>query len=179
MAARYAGVAANTSAAQVGERAAIMRPMVPSPADRPRPLLSYAWLAVAVLLAGATATGLYLGWFRESVVHRFNFAPQAAPDFPGFLKVAADTEYSERQGFGWLDARGEHRAAGYPFRHNSWESRDNLNLAMRTGPDDLARSFATGSATFAFDLEPGVYTVWLLTGDWGLLESLPFSALSY
>jgi hypothetical protein len=46
-------------------------------------------------------------------------------------------------------------------------------LICRIGPDDLARSFFSGPATFVLDIAPGRYEVWLLTGDSGLLEYVP------
>ena len=63
-------------------------------------------------------------------------------------------------------------------KKNSWESRANLNVMMRRSPDDLARSFATGTATFALDLEPGEYEVWVLSGDSGHLEYTPWQPYS-
>lgn len=106
--------------------------------------------------------------------YRFNFAPQGAPKVDSFIQVSAHSDYNRRSGYGWLDAEGAletgswHRAAA-----GGWESRANLNVLSREAPDDLARSHATGPATFALDVPPGSYEVWVLSGDAGYLEYVP------
>ena len=78
------------------------------------------------------------------------------------------------RGYGWLDATGPLETGRWPRDEgDTWESRDNLNVIKRRGPDDLAQGFATGPATFALDLEPGTYEVWVLSGDAGHLEYTP------
>jgi hypothetical protein len=105
----------------------------------------------------------------------FNFAPEDAPDVKPFVKITGNSVYGSRRGYGWLDAEGDLEkgkwAAG---ESNAWESRRNLNVVCRIAPDDLARSYYSGPATFAVDLNPGRYEIWLLTGDAGLLEYVPY-----
>ena len=66
------------------------------------------------------------------------------------------TDYSSWRGYGWLDADGPLESGKWPGdKQDTWESRSKLNVVTRRGPDDLARSYATGPATLALDLEPG------------------------
>jgi hypothetical protein len=107
-------------------------------------------------------------------IWRFNFAPGSAPDVESFITIGVDTDYHGWRGYGWLDAEGPIKAGKWPGdEQKTWESRSNLNVVNRRGPDDLARSHATGPATFALDLAPGKYEVWVLSGDSGHLEYIP------
>jgi hypothetical protein len=130
------------------------------------------WLLVAGL--SVIATGLYFQGNPKDGIRRFNFAPDSAPDVESFKTISADTDYSSWRGYGWLDAAGPIERGKWPGdTQDTWESRNNLNVVTRRGPDDLARSYATGAATFALDLEPGQYEVWVLSGDAGHLEYIP------
>ncbi|MGI9294599.1 MAG: hypothetical protein ACR2PS_11510, partial [Pseudomonadales bacterium] len=137
------------------------------------------WLIAACV----TVIGFYVWntWDSRSTaddgIWRFNFAPSAAPGFDTFVTVSGKTDYTPSSGYGWLDAAGPLQTGKWPgdgSKAETWESRDNLNVMIRRGPDDLARSFATGSATFALDIEPGQYEVWVLSGDSGHLEYTPW-----
>jgi hypothetical protein len=120
------------------------------------------------------AAGLYLHRKPEDGIWRFNFAPESAPDVESFKKIGVDTDYHGWRGYGWLDATGPTETGKWPGdKPETWESRSNLNVVNRRGPDDLARSHATGPATFALDLAPGKYEVWVLSGDAGHLEYIP------
>ncbi len=135
---------------------------------------------VTVLAAILVSAAGPLLWAQEARaapkegVRQFNFAPEKAPDVPGFVKVSGTSHYDKKTGYGWLDVKGKLQT-GVWFRQRStcWEYASNLNLASRYGPDDLARSYASGPATFALALPPGKYEVWVLSGDWGLLEYIP------
>lgn len=132
----------------------------------------YVLLIVAVLIV--VAAGLYLHRKPEDGIWRFNFAPGSAPDVESFITIGVDTVYHGWRGYGWLDAEGPTEAGKWPGdKPETWESRSNLNVVSRRGPDDLARSLATGPATFALDLAPGKYEVWVLSGDAGHLEYIP------
>ena len=72
-----------------------------------------------------------------------------------------------------LRCRSRRRWGTFHDETLAWEAARNLNLIQRGGPDELAASYANGSASFALDLEPGTYDVWLLSGDNGLLEYVP------
>lgn len=110
-------------------------------------------------------------------IWRFNFAPASAPKVKSFIRVGGDSEYDKRKGYGWLDAAGALKRGSWEGDDaGSWEGRENLNLICRPGPDGLARSFFSGPATFALDLQPGKYEIWTLTGDSGLLEFAPHEA---
>ena len=125
------------------------------------------------------ATALYLQSQPGDEIRRFNFAPDSAPDVESFKTISADTDYNSRRGYGWLDAAGPIERGKWPGDTlDTWESRNNLNVITRRGPDDLAHSYATGPATFALDLEPGKYEVWVLSGDAGHLEYLPVEPYS-
>lgn len=105
---------------------------------------------------------------------RFNFAPEAAPNPGAFVRISGNSVYSNKTGYGWLDASGPLESGRWHGdKLLSWEATDNLNLISRRSPDALARSYATGPATFAVDLEPGEYEVWVLSGDSGHLEYVP------
>ncbi|MEN8205412.1 MAG: hypothetical protein ABFS24_05300 [Pseudomonadota bacterium] len=135
---------------------------------KPRSIL----LIVAVLLA-ITAV-LYLQRQPIDGIWHFNFAPDSATDVESFKTISADSDYNSWRGYGWLDAEGLLETGKWPGdKDETWESRSNLNVVTRRGPDDLARSYATGPATFALDLEPGKYEVWVLSGDAGHLEYIP------
>ncbi len=129
-----------------------------------------------VAIDGSYAGYAWLGRSTEDDgMWRFNFAPSAAPQFNTFITISGDTDYNSQRGYGWLDASGPMLAGHWPAdKFDTWESRDNLNVVARRGPDDLARSFATGTATFALDLEFGQYEVWVLSGDSGHLEYTPW-----
>jgi hypothetical protein len=131
-----------------------------------------ALLITAALIA--IATGLYLYRMPADGIWRLNFAPGSAPDVESFIKIGVGTDYRRWRGYGWLDAEGPIEAGKWPGdKLETWESRSNLNVVNRRGPDDLARSHATGPATFALDLAPGKYEVWVLSGDSGHLEYIP------
>ena len=107
-------------------------------------------------------------------IWRFNFAPEAAPNVKSFVKVSGKSIYNEKTGYGWLDAKGLlETGQWHGDKIKTWEAYDNLNMVCRKGPDDLARSYAAGPATFALNLKPGKYEIWVLTGDSGLLEYIP------
>ena len=111
----------------------------------------------------------------EDGVWRFNFAPEAAPEVDSFLGVSGNTDYDSGRGYGWLDAAGSLQKGHWPGgQGETWESRGGLNVVMRRGSDDLARSFATGPVGFALDLAAGKYEVWVLSGDSGHLEFTPW-----
>ena len=130
-------------------------------------------LIVAVFIAIATA--LYLQSQPRDGIWRFNFAPGSAPDVETFKTISADSDYNSWRGYGWLDTDGPMETGKWPGDEDkTWESRNNLNTVTRRGPDDLALSYATGPATFALDLEPGKYEVWVLSGDAGHLELIPY-----
>jgi hypothetical protein len=108
-------------------------------------------------------------------IWRFNFAPSSATPFRSFITIHGMSDYHSRRGFGWLDAsgglvRGSWRGKG----SKSWESRDNVTLISRNSPDDLAQTHASGPATFALDVAPGHYEVWVLSGDAGYREYAPW-----
>lgn len=130
-------------------------------------------LAIFLLLAMIAAIW-YLQRPTSDRVWRINFAPDTSPDFQSFITIDADADYSHWRGYGWLDTEGRLKNGRWPGDHeDTWESRSNLNVIQRRGPDDLARSFASGPATFALDLDPGTYEVWVLSGDAGHLEFIP------
>jgi hypothetical protein len=110
----------------------------------------------------------------ERPVWLFNFAPENAPDFLNFKKVSGKTVYTATSGFGWSNLEGKLEYGTWVDKSLYWESTNNLNTIMRPGPDDLALSYATGPAAFTLDVEPGDYDVWILTGDWGLHEYVPY-----
>jgi hypothetical protein len=140
---------------------------------KPRSIL----LIIAVLLV--TATVLYLQSKPRDGIWRFNFAPDSTADVESFKTINADSDYNSWRGYGWLDADGPLETGKWPGDEDkTWESRNNLNVVTRRGPDDLARSYATGPATFALDLEPGKYEVWVLSGDAGHLETIPYEPYS-
>ncbi len=124
-----------------------------------------------VALAGMIAAYAYLDQSTaEGRIWRFNFSPAGVPKFESFITISSTTDYNKWRGYGWLDATGPLKTGHWPAdKGETWESRANLILLTRRGPDDLARSFATGEATFALDLGPGRYEVWVLSGDSGHL----------
>ena len=103
--------------------------------------------------------GIYAWWGRstkEEGIWRFNFSPSEAPKVESFITISGNSDYNSWRGYGWLDATGPLEKGQWPGdKKYTWESRANLNLVMRKSPDDLACSFATGTASFALDLEPG------------------------
>jgi hypothetical protein len=130
----------------------------------------------------ALVAALLWGWPRSASlptrgpagpIWLFQFAPERAADFANFVKVSGRTIYDPERGYGWLDLEGELATGTFHDASLSWESTHNLNLIQRAGPDELAASYANGSAAFALDLEPGSYDVWVLSGDFGLLEYVP------
>jgi len=132
------------------------------------------YLLLIAILSIIVAAGLYVQRKPEDGIWRFNFAPGTAPDVGSFITIDIDTDYSDWTGYGWLDAEGPVTTGKWPGgKSTTWESRNNLNLVNRSGPDDLARSHATGPATFVLDLAPGTYEVWVLSGDSGHLEYIP------
>ena len=131
--------------------------------------LIFSFVFLMVLNAGSA--------FSEATdgIWRFNFAPLGAPGAKDFIKITGDSVYDPKKGYGWLNTKGESEKGAWPSDDGAlWESRENLNLVARIGPDDLARSYACGPAVFAIDLKPGKYEVWVLSGDWGLREHIPF-----
>lgn len=129
-----------------------------------------------IATAGMIAAYAYLDHSTpEDGIWRFNFSPAGAPKFESFITISSATDYNKWRGYGWFDAIGPLEKGHWPAdKGETWESRANLNMLARRGPDDLARSFATGEATFALDLEPGRYEVWILSGDSGHLEYTPW-----
>ena len=131
-------------------------------------IITVAFLSIAAYLCFGCDSKTVDQW-------RFNFAPIEATDFDSFVKISANSKYSPGLGFGWIDGAGNLASGRWPGdSFDTWETRDNLNVICRRSPDDLARSFAAGPASFAVDLDPGRYEVWVLTGDAGLLEYIPF-----
>jgi len=127
-----------------------------------------------VIVCIAIAAALYLQSQPGDGIWRFNFSPDSAPHVESFKTITADSDYNSWRGYGWLDADGPLESGKWPGdKQDTWESRSKLNVVTRRGPDDLARSYATGPATFALDLEPGKYEVWVLSGDAGHLEYIP------
>ena len=113
--------------------------------------------------------GIYVWWGRsieEEGVWKFNFSPSEAPRVKSFITISGKSDYNSWRGYGWLDATGPLETGRWPEdQQDTWESRTNLNLVTRKSPDDLARTFATGTASFVLDLEPGEYEVWLRIGN--------------
>ena len=132
----------------------------------------------SIIVVGVFFSYAYLSRNTSSNgIWQFNFSPTEAPEFDSFVTVSSSTDYNSWRGYGWLDAAGSTETGHWPGdKWETWESRANLNLVARRGPDNLARSFATGEATFALDLEPGQYEVWVLSGDSGHLEYTPWQA---
>jgi len=107
-------------------------------------------------------------------IFRFNFAPEAAPNVKPFVKISGKSLYNKKLGYGWLDTKGLIETGRWHSEaEETWEAFQNLNVVSRMGPDDLARSYVAGPATFALDLKPGKYEVWVLSGDLGYLEYIP------
>jgi hypothetical protein len=130
-----------------------------------------------LLSLGLIAAGVY-GWMSrspfENGIWRINFAPAGSPKVASFVNVGGDADYHSGKGYGWLNVDGKLQAGHWPGdKGRSWESRRGLNVVARRGPDDLARSFASGSASFGLDLVPGDYEIWVLSGDSGHLEFTP------
>jgi len=141
--------------------------------------MKYFRTILLVLVCIVTAAVLYLHSQPRDGIWRFNFAPDSAPPVGSFETISADSDYSSWRGYGWLDANGPLETGKWPGDEDeTWESRNNLNTVTRRGPDELARSYATGPATFALDLEPGKYEVWVLSGDAGHLETIPYEPYS-
>ena len=135
----------------------------------------FRFVLLIVVVSIVTATALYLKNQPRDGIWRFNFAPDSAPRVDLFKTIGAGSDYNSWRGYGWLDADGVLARGKWPGdQQDTWESRNNLNAVTRRGPDDLARSYTTGPATFALDLEPGKYEVWVLSGDAGHLESVPY-----
>ena len=108
----------------------------------------YVLLIAAVIIVIAAA--LYLQHQPADGIWRFNFAPDSAPGAEPFITISADSDYTGWRGYGWLDADGPLATGKWPGDEQvTWEARGNLNVVTRRGPDDLARSYATGPATFA------------------------------
>lgn len=129
-------------------------------------------LVIAVFMTIAAV--LHLQNKPHDGIWQFNFAPESAHDVDAFKSISAESDYNGWRGYGWADADGPIETGRWPGdKHDTWESRGNLNVVSRHGPDDLARSYATGPATFVLDLAPGKYEVWILSGDAGHLEHLP------
>ena len=61
---------------------------------------------VLVLLASFVAAALYFQRPVRDDVWRINFAPDMAPDVPGFVNVDAGQDYNRWRGYGWLDTTG-------------------------------------------------------------------------
>lgn len=106
----------------------------------------------------------------------FNFGPEKAPDFLNFKKVTGKDIYNPSTGFGWQNLEGNLREGKWTATSLYWEGAENFNAIMRPGPDDLSSSYITGPATFILDVEPGKYDVWILTGDTGLREYVPYQS---
>ncbi len=134
------------------------------------------------MLGFVVSASIYSWWGRTKEgegIWRFNFSPSEAPKVESFTTVSGNSDYNSFRGYGWLDAVGPlEKGRWLEDKENTWESRANLNLVARKSPDDLARSFATGAATFALDLEPGEYEVWILSGDSGHFEYTPWQPYS-
>lgn len=147
-----------------------------------------AWLILGTVALGvALSAALWWGWppsvslptqGPEGPIWLFDFGPERAPEFANFAKVSARTVYDPERGYGWVDLEGELATGTFPDPSLHWESTRNLNLIQRAGPDALAASHASASATFALDLEPGSYDVWVLSGDFGLFEYVPHESFA-
>lgn len=140
-------------------------------------------LAVLILTLLVGSEELYAGGGTplrgpEDRIWLFNFAPDATRDVEGFTKVSARTVYDKKRGYGWVDLKGDLKTGNWGDASLPWEGCENLNVVCRPGPDDVGRTYATGSATFALDLPKGKYEVWVLTGDWGLAEQIPHEPYS-
>jgi hypothetical protein len=140
-----------------------------------------AWVIVGTVALGA-ALAVALRWPRSvslpthgpaGPVWLFDFGPELAPGFANFAKVSARTLYDPERGWGWVDLEGDLALGAFHDPSLRWESTRNLNLILRAGPDELAASYANGPAAFGLDLEAGIYDVWVLSGDFGLLEYVP------
>ena len=84
-----------------------------------------------------------------SAAARFNFGSKAAPAVPGFTRVTEKTRYSDKLGYGFSEGalpRGD---------------------GLEKYPDDLARSYVQGPATFRLNLPRGDYVLWLIQGEGG------------
>lgn len=143
--------------------------MTPTPFHFP---FHFRLVILVLVLAGISMLLLLRG--PDDGSYRFNFAPQDAPAVDSFIKISARSDYNRLSGYGWLDAAGAvETGAWHRAEAGGWEARANLNVISRETPDDLARSYAGGPATFALDVAPGSYEVWVLSGDAGYLEYVP------
>ena len=102
----------------------------------------------------------------QAKVYRFDMGTEASELRPGFARVTAKSRYTPQAGFGWRETDGlkEH------YRHYSreWEVNESRG---RTQPPPIYTNEVTCDAviskrpaTFLVDLEPGLYTVYLLSG---------------
>jgi hypothetical protein len=144
-----------------------------------RKLITILFLIVA-LSSGWIAISLYhkddIGKDFKGPLWLFNFGPEQAPDFLNFRKVTGQSVYNPSSGFGWQNIKGDLRKGKWTATSLHWESAENINAIMRPGPDDLASSYITGPAVFVLDVDPGKYDIWVLTGDTGLLEYVPYQS---
>ena len=124
-----------------------------------------------ILLSCSGSTGVNDG------ILCFNFAPCGEPEIENFISISIDSLYDASKGYGWLNTHGRRMKGVWSNDSGArWESRGDLNIISRLGPDDLSRSFASGHGMFAVDLQPGKYEIWVLSGDWGLREYIPYES---
>jgi Glycoside hydrolase 123, catalytic domain len=135
----------------------------------------YMFVLLTIIAPLIFAIVLFVQDKSKDDIWRFNFAPQAAPNVKSFVKISGKSLYSKKPGYGWINTKGLIKTGRWHSEaEETWEACQNLNVVCRRGPDDLARSYAAGPATFALDLKPGKYEVWVLSGDWGYLEYIPY-----
>jgi len=135
----------------------------------------YMFVLLTIIAPLIFAIVLFVQDKSKDDIWRFNFAPQAAPNVKSFVKISGKSLYSKKPGYGWINTKGLIKTGRWHSEaEETWEACQNLNVVCRRGPDDLARSYVAGPATFALDLKPGKYEVWVLSGDWGYLEYIPY-----
>ncbi|NLY02533.1 MAG: hypothetical protein GXY83_41165 [Rhodopirellula sp.] len=104
--------------------------------------------------------------FAEAKVHLFDMGTEESELRPGFTRVTAKSHYTPETGFGWQGTEGlkEH------YRHFSREWEMNESRGSKQPPpiytNEITCDAVVGreAATFLVDLEPGRYTVYLLSG---------------
>ncbi|MBI3920660.1 MAG: hypothetical protein HY318_04515, partial [Armatimonadetes bacterium] len=101
------------------------------------------------LLMSCSISGLiWMTSVAQSASYHFDFGPEKSPIFQDFTPVSGAVRYSKEKGYGFLGDGGQD--------------------ATRNIADDLGRDFVIcDGGTFAVDVEPGSYEVWVLLGDYG------------
>ncbi|NUQ60995.1 MAG: hypothetical protein HUU20_00795 [Pirellulales bacterium] len=119
------------------------------------------------LFVGLTWLVVLLGTrFAEAEVHLFDMGTEKSELRPGFTRVTAKSRYTPETGFGWHQTDGlkEH----HRFYSREWEM--NESRGSKQPPPIYTNEITCDSvlskqpATFVVDVEPGRYTVYLLSG---------------